>query len=42
MGLVTEFVISTPGHDYQAYIVHLPTGGYVLYVDGDLVPEHTG
>jgi len=42
MGNVTDFVISETGHDHQAHVVHLHDGGHVLYVDGLLIPEHTG
>jgi len=44
MGLVTDFVISVPesGLRHMAHVVHLPGGGHVLYVDGYLIPEHTG
>jgi len=42
MGSVTDFIISDTSHDHQAHVVHLPDGGHVLYVDGYLIPEHTG
>jgi len=44
MGIVTDFVISVPetGVRHMAHVVHLPDGGHVLYVDGYLIPEHTG
>ena len=43
MGSVTDFIISESGGlDHQAHVVHLQDGGHVLYVDGYMIPEHTG
>lgn len=44
MGRVTDFMINLvqTGTAHQGHVVHTPDGGHVLYVDGYLIPEHTG
>jgi hypothetical protein len=44
MGRVTDFIISSPDmkQSHEAHLVHVMGGGHVLYVDGYMVPEHSG